>query len=421
MTQDTNYFNVIETIFYGLLVGTAVGLVFYLFHFDPVGYTKCLITEDQWGEYLTSISYGLSSLLLIILLFKPAKRSQKIVWAMIGLVAFFIGAEEISWGQRILHWHIPLVISDVNMQNEINFHNLKDMQFLNNHELAAYIVLGWSIFSVATSLWFPTLRKKVQTLGLPLIPARIVLTFITVPYFFLVSPVIKSDEIGEIFLSIAVLIWVSDMFFRYGLIKRIRGIRAVIFNIGILLFVAVLSSGMAYRFPGDPGWRLNLTALRDYPAFGMYDQAERIYEYIYAHPEYLKPETRLNHARMLLELNKKNKAFYILTEDVNKFDTSDPPKEQLSSYLRRIGIELRLLKQFDRANAEFKQAIEIDKRQLESVSNQNAKAQILWSIAKTLKALGDTSAAIDTAQQARFKATSAQLQEELDIWIKKCN
>ena len=224
--QNTVNFHIIETISYGLLVGGAVGLVFYLFHFDSVSYTIYLISENHWGEYFTSISFGLSSVLFFGLLFKPARRAQKVVWAMIGLAAFFIGGEEISWGQSILHIRTPSILSNINAQNEINFHNLKYIHFVNYHTLIAYAVLGWSLFSIVLSFWFAGLKNRVQTFGLPLIPLRIVLIFLTVPYFLLVNPVVKWDEIGELFLSIAVLVWASDMYFQHGRISRPGGLRA---------------------------------------------------------------------------------------------------------------------------------------------------------------------------------------------------
>jgi len=419
MKQNNVNFNIIETISYGLLIGAAVGLVSYLFHFDPVSYTLLLIAENHWGEYFTSISYGMSSVLLIALLFKPARRAQKVMWAMIGLTAFFIAGEEVSWGQKILHFSTPSILSNANAQDETTIHNLKFiMESINPHKLVGYIVLGWSIFSVAVSLWFPRLKNRVQTLCLPLIPVRIVLIFLTVPYFFLVHPVAKWTEIGELFLSIAVLVWASDMFIQYGRIKPIRRLWVVISIVGILLFVAVLSAGMAYRFPEDPGWRLNTMASRFYPDFNMYDQSECIYEYIYLHPEYERPETRLNHARMLLKLGNKNKAFNILKETVHKFETDDPPEEQLSQYLRTFGIALKLLEQSDRADAKFNQAIKIDEQQIKSVSDENTKAELIWSIAKTLKARGNKSAAIDAAHRASSKAISSKLQWEVDNWIK---
>jgi hypothetical protein len=418
MKTNAVKFDVTETISYGLLIGAAMGLVFYLFYFKPVSYTILLITEGQWGEYLTSISYALSSVLFISLLFRPIPRLQKLVLAMMGLASFFIGGEEVSWGQWIFNFSAPSVISNANLQNEINFHNLKFMQAINYHRIIAYIALGWSIFSVAVSLWFPLLKNRVQTLGLPLIPIRIVLIFLTVPYFFLFYPVAKSDEVGELFLSIAVLVWASDIFIQYGWIKLTRGLQSVISIVGVLLFAAVLSAGMTYRYPLGASWRLNMTASRDYPYFGMYAQADRIYEYIYLHPEYITPETGLNHARMHLKLGNKDKAFNILAETVNRLETSKPTPKQLSSYFRNFGNVLDLLEKYDLADAKFDQAIKADEEQMESVSDQNEKAKLLWSIAKTLEARGDIPAAIEKAQQARITAPSARLHLQLDHWIK---
>jgi hypothetical protein len=410
--------NFIETISYSLLIATLVALVFYLHHFDPVHYATFLITEARWGEYLTSINFGLASMLLIALVFKPARRAQKVMWAIIGLTAFFIGAEEVAWGQKIFRITTPSFLYNVNLQHEITLHNLKYMQGIHYHRLVAYAMIGWSIFSAAITIWFPRLENRILALGLPLIPIKFILIFLTAPYFFIEFPVSKSDEIGELFLSIAVVVWAFDMFIRYGLIRHIRGLRAVISNIGVLLFAAVLSAAMTYMFPGNPGFRLNITASRDYPHYGMHDQAESIYEYIYSHPEYMRPETRHNHARMLLKLGDKEKALYILTEGVSEFEKSAPPEKQLSSYLRSLGKAFILLEQSEHADAKFNQAIKVDEQHLESASSQNAKAKLLWSIAKTLKARGDIEAAIDKAQQARTTAKSARLHSYIDEWIK---
>jgi hypothetical protein len=406
------------TVSYGLLIGTALGLVFYLLHFDPVNYTIFLISEDQWGEYFTSINYALSSVLLIALSLKPARYSQKIMWVMMGLATFFIGAEEISWGQRIFGLSIPSIASQSNVQGEFNFHNIRYINELDYHDFAACFILGWSFFSVAVSLWFPRLKHTIQNFGLPLIPLRLVLIFLTVSYLFLFYPVVKSDEIGELFLSIAVVIWASDLFMQHSFMRRIGGLRAVIAVCGILFFVAILSVGMTYKFPGWLGWRLNNTASRDYPSYQLYDQAESIYEYIYSHPKYLTPETRINHARMLLELNNKNKALSILSTAVKEFETNNPPEKKLSNHLRLFGTVLTLLEHSDRADAKFKQAIKVDEQQIKSTPDQETKAKLLWSIAKTLAAEADVSAAIDKAQQARSVSNSAQMHQDLDKWIK---
>jgi hypothetical protein len=110
---------------------------------------------------------------------------------------------------------------------------------------------------------------------------------------------------------------------------------------------------------------------------------------------------------MLLELNDKNKALSILSTTVKEFETKNPPEENLSNHLRLFGIVLTLLEHSDRADAKFKQAIEVDEQQINSTSDQETKAKLLWSIAKTLAAEADISAAIDKTQQARSVSNSA--------------
>jgi uncharacterized protein YfaP (DUF2135 family) len=83
-----------------------------------------------------------------------------------------------------------------------------------------------------------------------------------------------------------------------------------------------------------------------------------------------------------------------------------------------FGTVLTLLEHSDRADAKFKQAIEVDEQQINSTSDQETKAKLLWSIAKTLAAEADISAAIDKTQQARSVSNSAQMHQRLDKWIK---
>jgi hypothetical protein len=121
---------------------------------------------------------------------------------------------------------------------------------------------------------------------------------------------------------------------------------------------------------------------------------------------------------MLLELNNKNKAFSILSATVKEFETNNPPEEELSNNLRLFGTVFTLLEQSDRADAKFKQSIKVDEQQIKSTPDQETKAKLLWSIAKTLVAKADISAAIDKAQQARSVSNSAQMHQRLDKWTK---
>jgi hypothetical protein len=409
--------NLIETVIYGLMTVTASCLVFYLFHFEPVIYTISLISENQWGEYFTSICYIISGILLIALLSRPARRVQKILWAFISSVVFFIGLEEINWGQEIFNFSTPSILFGANVQKEFSFHNLKYLHE-NYHTPVACILIGWLFISITTYFWFPRLKKLVHAFCLPTIPLHLITPFLVAPLFFLLYPVAKSDEIFELFLGIAVLLWASDLYIKRISPKLIRGIRPVIATCLMFIIAVGVSAVLTTKFPKNPGWRLNITASRDYPNFGMYKQADSLYEYIYSHPNYIRPETRINHAKMLIDMDKKNKSIVVLTDAVKMFQAYNPQYRKQSDYLRNFGTALMLLKQFDCANEKFNQAIIVDERQIRSVSNQNVEAKLRWSISKTLKARGDLSAAIDEAHRARSKANSAQLQKHLDMWIK---
>ena len=47
------------------------------------------------------------------------------VWfVLVALGCFYIGGEEISWGQQLLHWKTPEAIDVLNRQHETNLHNM---------------------------------------------------------------------------------------------------------------------------------------------------------------------------------------------------------------------------------------------------------------------------------------------------------
>lgn len=53
----------------------------------------------------------------------PAKWLM--VWLMLVTAAcFYIGGEEISWGQQLVHWQTPEYMREINDQKETNIHNI---------------------------------------------------------------------------------------------------------------------------------------------------------------------------------------------------------------------------------------------------------------------------------------------------------
>lgn len=87
--------------------------------------------EDGPVEWASSILplLGAYCCVQIILLVRKLKikRATWTLW-ILGALFFFVGAEEISWGQRIIGW-VPLSGAESgNLQREFNFHNLKALR-----------------------------------------------------------------------------------------------------------------------------------------------------------------------------------------------------------------------------------------------------------------------------------------------------
>lgn len=89
--------------------------------------------EDHYFENVGAISFFAASILFFcsFLLSRKPHLSTKIFWvkqlAYVGLALlfFFGGGEEISWGQRIFNEKTPDALNAINVQGEINVHNIE--------------------------------------------------------------------------------------------------------------------------------------------------------------------------------------------------------------------------------------------------------------------------------------------------------
>jgi hypothetical protein len=421
MKGDGGQSHDIETRAYFLLAIVALGAVYLLCYFSPVTYVR-LVTEDQWGEYGTAVSFGVGGVLLLLLTLKAGPFSRKLLWSLAGICALLIAVEEINWGRRIFHFRIPDLFKQYNTQGEFNFHNIGLLDSLNRaglHGGIGFLLLAWSLVSAALAFLAPNLRDRLESAGLPLIPVRLLPLFLLVPYSFLVADLPKGDEIEELFLGIAVAAWAIDLCFRYGMDKVFRGGKAVLIMMAVFFSCAVLTGALTRAFPGDLGMRLNYLASHSYPGFGMYDQSEQLYEYIYAHPQYLKPETRINHARMLMNSGQAGKSRQVLETALSKLGSVPKPGKSSGGFWMRRGILHSLLGESESADEDFTKAITADRRQVASTGNPDEKAELMWSIAQTFEARGDLDMALVMARQAGQTAVSAGLRRNLDRWVRR--
>ena len=122
---------------YPLLFLISVLTVFILSEDDFITITK----EDGLLEYFQVLSYFAAG----IIFFKISRRLKSksllmcALYVVIALVLFFVAIEEISWGQRILGIKTPGGIKEINIQNELTFHNLESIQRMLH---AGYMIIG---------------------------------------------------------------------------------------------------------------------------------------------------------------------------------------------------------------------------------------------------------------------------------------
>lgn len=102
--------------------------------------------EDGPLEWLQFAEYFISSLFGILIFFKSKKRKSinSFNWLILSAFCFFIAAEEISWGERIIGISLNS-LTEISIQSETNLHNLP---FFHNYLLDPILVsicifFGW--------------------------------------------------------------------------------------------------------------------------------------------------------------------------------------------------------------------------------------------------------------------------------------
>lgn len=97
-----------------------------LWHLWRDGYWL-LVGEDRSAEVLTCLAYAATAalgLLIAVRLHRAGLRVEAALWLLLGLGAFLVAGEEVSWGQRQLGFAGPEAIVRGNLQGEANLHNL---------------------------------------------------------------------------------------------------------------------------------------------------------------------------------------------------------------------------------------------------------------------------------------------------------
>lgn len=410
-----------ELIQYSLIAGLFTAVVFYLFHNNPVAYTL-LITEDHIAEFSTSVCFGMAGIIILFLSFRRGPKARKVIWALIGTISLIIAAEEISWGQRIFYIDTPDFLSDNNIQKEVTLHNLVIFDSVHEklHIGISYLILMYLALSFIVYTKMPGVVERFTRLGLPLVKVKLMPVFLLAPFFLVVHPTARADEIGEFFLGIAVLVWAVDLFISTEN-KWFGNSRSVMVVIGALILAVFLSGVLSYwQSPEERrSYMLNKLASHHYFNKKMYKQSEMIYTFIYNNPQYLANRTRINHAKLLQAIGKTTESIDVLKTAAKHIVKEESKRVLNSNQLRLLGTIHTLMKDAPTAEIYFNKSVKIDKDIISSDVNEDKKVEALWSISQTMAARKDIAAAIDYLKQAIKQTETSALLHKLEVQLKE--
>lgn len=153
-----------------------------------------LVTEDGPYENLGAFFFLAASVFFFLSYWKSQSGNdfffftlrKNVFYLLLGLLFFFIAGEEISWGQRIFGIETPEAIESSNIQKEMNLHNLKIFNSVDEQNvkrpwydifsMSRLFRVFWFLFCIAVpfldkySAFVHGLRQR---LNVPLVPLSI--------------------------------------------------------------------------------------------------------------------------------------------------------------------------------------------------------------------------------------------------------
>jgi hypothetical protein len=227
LVKDNNRIIKLGIFFFPLIFAI---LVIVLKWNHPWFYKVLIWQEDSIGEYITAIFYFLSCLIsfsISVCFYKSRSKLQSLPYFVLTGCFFFIGMEEISWGQRLMGVATPEIFEKCNKQDEMNFHNLKGFPL---HTL--YIIVGL-YGALARSLVPKSIIRKSKALVNYFIPDYYLI------FYFLITAVLYLYY--EYFSSVLVIL-LGDQF-AWGYNHFVHGkdqeAAELLLSIGFFLFVII--------------------------------------------------------------------------------------------------------------------------------------------------------------------------------------
>lgn len=248
---------------------------------DPVGFIR-FVWEDNYAETASFLAWVGGAIL-----FWRGAAAQERPWGLrlAGLGAGLIALEEISWGQRFLGLETPSGWSEINFQEELNFHNLANPTDV--YKIFEVLVFCFGVLLPLAGLFVKRLPEVFDGLGLPWIRPHLLPYFVGVWVGNLCCNHLGwSAEVGELLLAVAVLMLACDSL-REGDLRLAAGALAVVLVVSVPLTRG--AEPLAYTVFREG------VKLRE---LGHAEQARKVFAYLNRRPETATWLSRFSEAQL---------------------------------------------------------------------------------------------------------------------------
>jgi hypothetical protein len=144
------------------------------------------------------------------------KTRKNIFYLLLGLVFLFGAGEEISWGQRIFHFHTGALMNRLNDQEEMNIHNLRIFKgILNFDHLFTMFWISFCVLIPIVNWKYEGANKFLKRINMPVVPLWLTFFYVLSYTIFLALKVsmphllhqiseVKETSISEMFFILSI-------------------------------------------------------------------------------------------------------------------------------------------------------------------------------------------------------------------------
>ena len=149
------------------LVGLVIGGLYLRYGNDIFSYEVLveINREDGVLEGLSAVILLVASAVALLVAYRVGWSAVGLFHAFLGLLFFAMCGEEISWGQRFIGFETPESLEGLNVQNEVNLHNM--FGYLFDHMFILCFFLWGCALPAMYWMWRPW-RWFQSRIGLPM-------------------------------------------------------------------------------------------------------------------------------------------------------------------------------------------------------------------------------------------------------------